>query len=215
MRKDDIIWGIALLPWIIILLIPSTRITFLDFTSTHSYLGSFIKFSILATMGDLIGFRVSNGYYKKPVGLLYKAIVWGLIGMSINLMIVVFKNGVEVAQVESLLPFQGNILLTAILISASMHITFSTAMFLFHRISDTFIELFYAKEDYSLKNITSKIDWNAFVSFTVFKTIPFFWIPAHTIVFLMPAEYRVLASAGLSIALGLLLGLAKTKSTVK
>jgi hypothetical protein len=43
------------------------------------------------------------------------------------------------------------------------------------------------------------------------KTIPFFWIPAHTLTFLLPSEYRVLAAAMLSIALGLILTITKKK----
>ncbi|MBK5251987.1 MAG: hypothetical protein JJE29_05070 [Peptostreptococcaceae bacterium] len=52
-----------------------------------------------------------------------------------------------------------------------------------------------------------------FVSFVLAKTIPFFWIPAHTLTFLLPGQYRVLAAAMLSIALGLILTLAKIKKT--
>jgi hypothetical protein len=37
------------------------------------------------------------------------------------------------------------------------------------------------------------------------KTIPFFWIPAHTVTFLLPAEIRVLFAVVLSVVLGLLL----------
>ncbi|MBG0194345.1 hypothetical protein I4O91_15035, partial [Clostridioides difficile] len=55
----------------------------------------------------------------------------------------------------------------------------------------------------------------AYLGFSVLKTIPFFWIPCHTIVFLFPAEYRVIASAFASIALGLILALAnKSKVAV-
>jgi len=43
------------------------------------------------------------------------------------------------------------------------------------------------------------------------KTIPMFWIPAHTITFLLPSEFRVLAAAFLSIALGAILAFAKKK----
>ncbi|MCX7905011.1 MAG: Mpv17/PMP22 family protein, partial [Caloramator sp.] len=50
-----------------------------------------------------------------------------------------------------------------------------------------------------------------FISFVVLKTIPFFWIPAHTITFLLPSEYRVLMASFLSIALGAILSLAKRK----
>ncbi len=39
------------------------------------------------------------------------------------------------------------------------------------------------------------------------KTIPLFWIPAHTITFLLPEEFRVLFAAVLSVMLGVLLSL--------
>ena len=44
------------------------------------------------------------------------------------------------------------------------------------------------------------------------KTIPFFWIPAHTITFLLPAEFQVLFAAMLSVVLGLILAVATLKS---
>ena len=44
------------------------------------------------------------------------------------------------------------------------------------------------------------------------KTIPFFWIPAHTITFILPQDYRVLFAAVLGIALGVLLAIASLKS---
>ncbi len=50
-------------------------------------------------------------------------------------------------------------------------------------------------KDVKLKAVTDKIDWYGFMSFIVFKTIPLFWIPAHTITFLLPGEYRVLMAA--------------------
>jgi hypothetical protein len=44
------------------------------------------------------------------------------------------------------------------------------------------------------------------------KTIPLFWIPAHTITFSLPPEYRVLMASFLSIALGGILAFAKRRS---
>ena len=43
-------------------------------------------------------------------------------------------------------------------------------------------------------------------------TIPLFWIPAQTITFLLPEDYRVLFAAFLSIVLGVLLAIAALKS---
>lgn len=76
---------------------------------------------------------------------------------------------------------------------------------------DCFIDKKYEVEKgikVTLKDVVNIVDWNAYLGFSVLKTILFFWIPCHTIVFLFPAEYRVIASAFASIALGLILALA-------
>lgn len=59
------------------------------------------------------------------------------------------------------------------------------------------------------------LDLSSFLSFVVGKTIPLFWIPAHTITFLILGEYRVLFASTLSIALGVLLALGKKSKTSK
>ena len=61
--------------------------------------------------------------------------------------------------------------------------------------------------------MTNRIDWNGFVSFVVVKTIPLFWIPAHTVTFMLAPEYRVVVAAFLSIALGGILSFAKKKGS--
>ena len=43
--------------------------------------------------------------------------------------------------------------------------------------------------------------------FTILKTVPIFWIPAHTVTFLLPSEYQVITAAALSVALGVILSL--------
>ncbi|EQB89040.1 hypothetical protein M918_22160 [Clostridium sp. BL8] len=59
------------------------------------------------------------------------------------------------------------------------------------------------------------IDWYGYIGFVVCKTIPIFWIPAHTITFLLPSEYRVLTAALLSIVLGAILATSKAKTSMK
>ncbi|NTV18536.1 MAG: Mpv17/PMP22 family protein, partial [Bacteroidales bacterium] len=51
-----------------------------------------------------------------------------------------------------------------------------------------------------------------FLKFVVGKTIPLFWIPAHTITFMLPDQYKVLFAASLSIVLGLILSYAKLRN---
>jgi hypothetical protein len=46
----------------------------------------------------------------------------------------------------------------------------------------------------------------------VAPTILWFWIPAHTITFCLPAEFRIIMAAGLSVCLGAILAFAKAKA---
>jgi hypothetical protein len=59
------------------------------------------------------------------------------------------------------------------------------------------------------------LNWNVQWSFVFKRTIPLFWIPAHTITFMLPDEYRVLFAAALGIALGVILAIASSKGNTK
>ena len=52
------------------------------------------------------------------------------------------------------------------------------------------------------------MDWEVQWNFVIKKTIPIFWIPAQTLNFLLPGEYRVLVAAVYSIILGVILAIA-------
>lgn len=56
-----------------------------------------------------------------------------------------------------------------------------------------------------------EINWNVQWNFVFKKTIPFFWIPAHTITFLLPPDSQVLFAAFLGVALGVILSIAARK----
>jgi hypothetical protein len=58
----------------------------------------------------------------------------------------------------------------------------------------------------------SSLNWKVQWDFVFKKTIPLFWIPAHTITFMLPGEFQVLFAASLSIVLGLLLSVAAVMS---
>ncbi len=213
MKKGDYIWGITLSFFILFLALPVTREPFMAFTRVHPYMGGFIKFAILATMGDLMGIRLVKNDYVIPNGLIYRAIVWGIIGMMATLMFSLFMGGASAAQASGLLPFKGVGLAQAFFGSAIMNLTFGPMMMFFHKIMDLLIDTKYFNKEISLSYLVDKIDWHSLVEFSWAKTCIFFWIPAHTIVFMLPSQYRVLVSAFLSIALGLLLAYAKREKT--
>lgn len=214
MKKGDFVWIAALLVWVIILVVPSSRALFISVTDAHPYAGGFIKFAILASMGDMLGIRVIEGEWTAPKGLMYKALVWGIIGLMVTLVFTVFMGGVAAAQASGKLPFNGSILAQAFFGSSIMNVTFGPMMMVFHRFTDMYIDSKCDNKEakVTMRELIEKNDWNSLVEFSWLKTCPFFWIPAHTIVFLLPSHYRVIVSAFLSIALGLLLAFAKKES---
>lgn len=205
MKKDHII-SILVLVFTLSMIFLVTRTFFLEFAASQKLLGGFVKFFVLASIGDFIGLRIKSGSWKIPNGILIKAIVWGIIGVMIVMMFVLYPIGVAELQSNNLLPFEDSTLAFAFFVSFIMNFTFAPVMMSAHRISDTYIEL-RSKGKVSVRETIDSINWNQFIRFTVFKAIPFFWIPAHTITFLIPSEYRIIFAAILGIFLGLILGL--------
>lgn len=218
MKKADILWGGIILAISVLFIIPETKAAFETATTLYPYVMGFFKTAILATMGELLATRIRKGAYFPNPGICIKFFVWGFLGVVFVLAFKLFASGVAAAQMANLLPsinqdtFWAN-LLTAFLISFLMNLLFAPTFMIVHRITDTFIELgegrFHAIVKVRLNDVIERIDWKTFFSFVVLKTIPFFWIPAHTITFLLPENYRVLMAAYLSIALGVLLSAAK------
>ena len=208
--KGDLLWSSLLLIWILILIIPDTRTIFIKITEAHSYLGGFVKFFILASMGDLLGERILKGEWHISHTFLLKASVWGIMGMLINLAFTVFTEGVAAAQLSGKLPLEGSRLALALFGSIAMNVTFGPMLYIYHKFGDLFVDLLYEKKENPADNITlramvERVNWYRMVSFSWVTTCLFIWIPCHTIVFLLPSEYRVLASAFLSILLGILI----------
>lgn len=177
------------------------------------YLAAFVKFFLLASLGEYLSKRIQTNVWKLPSYWLGRAVVWGLLGMVIALAFQLFSGGVAAAADNGFLPNTQSRLLQALMISVLMNLIFAPVMMGLHRFTDTWFDLRAVGEKPSLQTLVIAIDWQRFYSFVVLKTIPLFWIPAHTITFLLPGEYRVLMAAGLSIALGLILSLTGKRKT--
>ena len=43
---------------------------------------SFVKFAILATLGEMLGLRTSTGvYHNKTFGIIPRMVIWGVLGV--------------------------------------------------------------------------------------------------------------------------------------
>ncbi|MFU8792629.1 MAG: hypothetical protein ACNA7K_01255 [Acholeplasmataceae bacterium] len=220
MTYKDFIWVGILIIVTGFIVIPSTRSIFESLTQSYPYIMGFTKTALLASLGERLVVRIKTGSYFGDQGFLLKALVWGFLGMGFVLIFKLFAEGVTATQAAGLLPVISNppwasMLLTAFLISLLMNVVFAPTFMLLHRITDGYIHLGEGQlkgiSKIKLSEVIAHINFTYFFSFVLFKTIPLFWIPAHTITFLLPENYRVLMAAYLSIALGLLLTLAQPK----
>lgn len=197
------------------------------FNASHGMVMSFLKFSILSTLGEMLGCRISTGKYVTPTfGVLPRMVVWGFLGMGINMAMIIFSKGTPMFMqymgmtnaVEAFTTdgFSMDKLWVALAVSVAMNTIFAPVFMTFHKVTDAHI----AAHGGSLKALVTPIpmaerlgtlNWQAQWGFVFRKTIPFFWYPAHTITFLLPAEQRVLFAALLGIVLGVLLAVSVKK----
>ena len=203
-----------------VLAIPATREVFEKLSGEHPYLMGFIKFALLATAGELIAIKMASGRFGKPSYLIARIVIWGLIGIWITYMMKMFFLGSGIMMAAGLLP-GGKLemtgiaykLIRAFATAATMNLTFGPTFMAVHKCSDTYLALRAQNgKGVKLAEVIDAVDWKRFVSFTLFKTVPIFWIPAHTVTFMLPSEYQVMLAALLSVALGVILNLRK-KST--
>lgn len=221
MKKYDLVWAAALAAVVAFLVFPATHAIFASLSKTHPYGMAFVKFALLATMGELLAVRIVSGDWTVPVGVHWRALIWGVLGIVIALVFSIYATGVSEAMKKGLLPAFGGeglaaSLAFAFMTSTLMNCLFAPTFMAFHRITDTYIDMgkgtWAGMSRLSLGEVLDRIDWKGFVSFVVCRTIPLFWIPAHTVTFMLSPEYRVMMAAMLSIALGGILAFAKKRA---
>ncbi|NLO67039.1 MAG: Mpv17/PMP22 family protein [Bacteroidales bacterium] len=198
------------------------------------YMMSFVKFFVLATLGEVLGLRLRKGSYQlKGFGLLPRAIVWGFLGITIKLAFEIFAAGspamlasmgvqfptdhpADILNQDFFSHFSWIQLLAALSVGTMLNLFFAPVFMTVHKISDTHIEQtggtlrgFFSPMP--VREIMASINWRVQWSFVFKRTIPLFWIPAQTFNFLLPAEHRVLVAAIYSVILGVILAIAAQK----
>ncbi len=193
------------------------------FYAGYPFISSFIKFAILATTGELIGLRIRTGKYTAPgFGILPRAFVWGILGITIQAAFIIFARGVPIlldfgglsgSQEAMEGSFTARKVFVAFSISALLNVFYAPVLMTVHKITDSHIDMtggtvkgFFSRIEVS--RILKNIDWDTHYGFVLKKTILFFWIPAQTINFMMPEQFRVLIAAVYGIILGIILAFA-------
>ena len=183
------------------------------FTAHFPYLMGFFKVGLLATFGEMLKVRVKTGSWKVPA-LFVRFIVWGIVGLLFTFVFAMFAKGVGALIGTplwfgrmTLKPNFWDNLLFAFSTSFWQNVIFAYPMMLGHEWCNEVInqKRFVGGAEFLEK--LNKPVWGSFIP----KTIVFFWIPAHTVTFLLPPDYRVLMSAVLSLVLGAILTFRSSK----
>ena len=235
MKLKDLLFALFVIAFFLpFAFIPEVMDFYKQFNSEHAYIMSAIKFAILATLGEVIGLRIKTGNFRVPgFGILPRAMVWAVLGVSIKMAFVIFASGAPkmLASMGVVFPAEyaanpSSILAHSIFetkewihvlcsfsVSASMNLFFAPVFMTFHKMTDTHINETggtipgFFKNKIHFGRILGDVNWNVQWGFVFMKTIPFFWIPAHTITFMMPPETRILIAAALGIVLGVFMAI--------
>jgi hypothetical protein len=171
---------------------------FFEFSPAHPYGASALKFLVLGTLGEWLGgvIRARGGLKPFPWARLWpKFFIWAFLGLLIRWTFSSFALLIPAQAAAGLLPeacARAGGMAFAFSVSLEMNLLFSPLLMYLHR---------------ALDNLAARASrWDGMS--TALYSIAWFWLPAHTVTFLLRDEYRVLFAAGLSVALGAILGFA-------
>ena len=158
-----------------------------------------IQFSILGTLGEILAYSLQTKRFGFPCNwlqLIGKVIAWGILGVVIKFGFTGMKGFTQALLDHKLLPaFLGSGIGWAFAVSVFTNILFGPQMMAFHRLEDNLI-----------------LGQKGFAGIErAWRTLIWFWIPAHTITFSLPADYQISLAAVWSLVLGLIMGLSKSK----
>lgn len=168
---------------------------YIAWVTGHPLWSAAAQFAVLGTLGEALSLLVR----RKPLAALgawwrviLKVAAWGLLGVVIKYGFTGMKGFVDALISKSLLPHASHgSVLWAFMVSVFTNVFFGPQMMFFHRLEDCLIAW----------------KWDLAGLRKAWGTLLWFWIPAHTVTFSLPAEYQIGLAALWSVALGLILGL--------
>jgi hypothetical protein len=153
-----------------------------------------IQFAILGTLGEIASKWMIQKNFKYPFGIaatLWKMLVWATLAIGIKYAFKGFGGFLTYLIEAGMWPgFKEGSFGFAFSLSALMNLQFGLTLVILHRVLDNIPE--------KVKN-WKNLDKSMY-------SLLWFWIPAHTVTFMMPDDLRIGLAAVWSVALGLILG---------
>ncbi|HOH46253.1 MAG TPA: hypothetical protein PLX59_00300 [Candidatus Cloacimonadota bacterium] len=170
----------------------AAAISYVELTTAHPILMAMLQFAILGTLGELVSQWIVRKSFRYPFTAamtLWKMLVWATLAIGIKYAFQGFTGYTEYLVEHGYLPKLGTFG-KAFAISSFMNLQFGLFLVLIHRVLDN-IPL----KEKNWKNLHKG-----------FYSLLWFWIPAHTVTFILPPVYRIGLAALWSVFLGLILG---------
>ena len=173
---------------------------YISWVSENPLLSAAVQFGLLGTFGEILSHILRTkkvGLPNSPLEMAGKLLAWALLGVVIKYGFTMMKGSVLALIEHGMLPaFCADGIGWAFSVSVITNVFFGPQMMYFHRVEDNII----------LRR------WEFAGIETALKTLVWFWIPAHTVTFLLPKEFQIGLAAIWSIALGIILGLSIKKA---
>lgn len=165
---------------------------YIELVTAHPILTAMAQFAVLGTLGDVVSkWLVARRFFMPfdPRTTVLKMLEWALLAVCIKYAFVGFNGFVDALAGHGLLPESGT-LGRAFAISLTMNLQFGPFLVIAHRLLDN--------------AIARTINWANLDKGML--SLLWFWIPAHTITFILPKPFQIGLAALWSVALGLILG---------
>ena len=168
---------------------------YIQWVMANPLLSASIQFAILGTFGEVISNVMRTRRLEWPFSVmatLLKGLAWAVLGLLVKYGFAGCKGACRALIDHDLLPSAlSSGLGWAITVSVVTNLFFGPQMMAFHRLEDNLIDL----------------KWDFTGIQKAWATLIWFWIPAHTITFMMPLHYQIGLAAVWSLALGLIMGM--------
>ncbi len=176
-------------------------IWYINLVSQHPILSSMVQFAILGTFGDMMGKWIAKDkvYMPFPAKVFFlKILEWAFLGILIKYAFIGFHGFVDSLVFAGLFPAMKPVsepFFYALTVSITINLQFGPFLVIIHRFLDNII--------------MGKPNWDNLSK--GFLSLLWFWIPAHTITFMLPKHYQIGLAALWSIVLGIILGFYNSK----
>ena len=173
--------------------------TYVAWVTAHPLFSAAVQFAILGTIGEIISHTLRHGRFTLPGRgwqIAGKIAAWAILGLFVKYGFAGIRGFTQALFDHHLLPaFVENGIGRAVALSVCLNMFTGPQVMFLHRLEDNLI--------------MGRRDFAGMAG--ALHTLYWFWVPAHTITFLLPVPYQIGLAAAWSLVLGVIMGLTRAR----